>query len=95
MFSEMAAPVGISVTSALNKSEPASITPIPPVFKTPAHEGPFRDEVVIDVLSLDDVPYVGTVTPVEARKMVYESALGLSQDNLASITIGYNRGRIK
>ena len=36
----------------------------------------------------------GTITPVEARKMVYESALGLLQENLASINIGFNRGRI-
>ena len=61
-----------------------------PVFKTPAPDGPFRDEVVVDILSIDGVHYAGTITPVEARKMIYESALGLSQDNLASITIGFN-----
>ena len=26
--------------------------------------------------------------------MIYEAALGLSQDNLACITIGFNRGRV-
>ena len=48
----------------------------------------------MDVLSLDGEQYMGTVTPVEARKMIYESALGLKQENLASITIGFNKGRI-
>ena len=94
LFSDVVAPCTETVINALNKSVPVSSTPIPPVFKTPAPDGPFRDEVVVDVLSIDGVHYAGTITPVEARKMIYESALGLSQDNLASITIGFNRGRI-
>ena len=68
--------------------------PKPPVFRTPAPDGPFCDEIIVDVLTLDGEEYIGTVTPVEARTMIYESALGLSQDNLASISIGFNKGRI-
>ena len=49
---------------------------------------------MVDVLTLDGLHYASTVTPKEARKMVYENALGLSQEKLPSITIGFNRGRI-
>ena len=31
---------------------------------------------------------------IEARRTIFEEALGQTQDNLASITIGFNRGRI-
>ena len=31
---------------------------------------------------------------VEARRTIFEEALGLDQTNLASINIGFNRGRI-
>ena len=34
----------------------------PPVFKTPAPEGCFRDEVVVEFLTLNGSPYLGTVT---------------------------------
>ena len=37
--------------------------------------------------------YVGSVTPTEARKMIFEDALGFSQAELASVTIGFNRGQ--
>ena len=70
------------------------MSPSVQVFKTPASDGPFRDEVVVEVLTLNDVAYSGTITPAEARGMMYECALGLDQANLASITIGYNRGRV-
>ena len=50
--------------------------------------------MVVDILTLDGEFYAGTVTPVEARKMIFESALGLDQTNLASIAIGINRGWI-
>ena len=67
---------------------------IPPVFKTPAPEGPYRDEIVVEVLSLNGQEYVGTITPSEARKIIFGDALGLDQSQLAGITIGFNRGRV-
>ena len=54
----------------------------------------FRDEIVVEIISLNGENYVGTITPAEARKTIFEDALGLNQSQLAGITIGYNRGRI-
>ena len=48
----------------------------------------------MEILTLNGENYHGTITPVEARKTIFEEALGLGQSNLASITIGFNRGRV-
>ena len=96
LFSEIAARVpspSVPSSSALNPN--SSREPVPPVFKTPAPEGPYRDEVVVEVLTLNGANYLGTVTPIEARGMIYQGALGLDQSNLASVAIGFNRGRIE
>ena len=73
-------------------SEPSPV--VPPVFKTPAAEGPFRDEIVIEILTLDDKEFKGTITPVEARKVIFEDVLGFKQEDLAGVKLGFNRGRI-
>ena len=67
---------------------------VTPVFKTPMPDGPFRDEVVVEVNSINGQQYTGTVTPTEARKVIFEDMLGFAQNDLASVTIGFNRGRI-
>ena len=43
---------------------------VPPVFKTPGPEGPYRDEIVVEILTLNGQSYAGTVTPAEARKTI-------------------------
>ena len=55
---------------------------------------PYKDEVVVEILLLNGEKYFGTITPAEARRTIFEQALGLNQSNLAGITIGFNRGRI-
>ena len=65
-----------------------------PVFKTPEPDGAFRDELVVEIMTLNDRPFYGTVTNTEARSVIFEKSLGFEPDALASITIGFNRGRI-
>ena len=67
---------------------------ITPIFKTPAPEGPYRDEIIVEIVSMNGQHYLGTVTTTEAKKTIYEEALGLDLANLASINIGFNRGCI-
>jgi hypothetical protein len=67
---------------------------ITPVFKTPMSDGPYRDEIVVEILSLDGKDFVGTITPTEARKVILEEVLGFTQEDLSGIKIGFNRGRI-
>jgi hypothetical protein len=57
-------------------------------------DGPYRDEVVVEIVSLNGEHFIGTVTPSEARKKIFEDMLGFHQSDLASITIGFNRGLI-
>ena len=67
---------------------------ITPVFKTPSPDGPYRDEIVVEVLQIDGRDFIGTITPTEARRKIFEEMLGLDQDILTGITLGFNRGRI-
>ena len=81
---------GGQLTNAARPPVPAFAS----VFKTPMPDGPFRDEVVVEVNSINGQQYTGTVTPTEARKVIFEDMLGFAQNDLASVTIGFNRGRI-
>ena len=66
---------------------------ITPVFKTPQPDGPFKDEIVIEVQQMNSQDFYGTITPTEARISIFEGVLGLAQDDLAGVTVGFNRGR--
>ena len=54
-----------------------SILVIPPIFKTPRSEGPFKDEIVVEILSIDGRDFAGTITPTEARRKIYEEQFKL------------------
>ena len=82
--------MSVGVSAAAKAAPP----PPPPVFKTPGPEGPFRDEIVVEILSMDGRDFKGTVTTTEARKTIFEDVLGFKQDDLAGCKIGFNQGRI-
>ena len=71
-----------------------SLSAVTPVFKTPMPDGPYKDEIEVEVHSLNGCQYNGTVTVSEARISIFEEVLGFEEDDLASLTIGYNRGHI-
>ena len=79
--------VSVSSNASVNASQSAAI---PPVFRTPNADGPFKDEIVVEILSLDDKEFTGTITTSEARITIFEDVLGFKQDDLAGIKIGYN-----
>ena len=64
------------------------------IFKTSKPQGAFRDEVVVEINTINDEPFLGTITTQEAVKAIFIKALGFSKEALGSITIGYSRGRI-
>ena len=64
------------------------------VFKTPEPEGGFRDEIVVSIDTLDDEPYKGTITVKEAVREIFIGAMEFEKESLASVSIGYNKGRI-
>ena len=64
-----------------------------PVFKTPAPDGAFRDEIVVDILTMNEKDFIGTLTSTEIQKTIFEDVLGFKQDDLAGVQIGFNRVR--
>ena len=65
-FSQVAS-LGVSVSGVdgLGGGSGMAVVAVTPVFKTPPPDGPYRHEVVVEVLSLNGPHYVGTVTPTE------------------------------
>ena len=49
---------------------------------------------MVEILSMDGGEFKSKVTPTEARKVIFEDVLGFTQAEQASVTLGYNRGRI-
>ena len=37
---------------------------------------------------------MGTITPTEARKVIFEGVMRFKQTDLAGVTLGYNRGHV-
>ena len=78
----------LKTSTSAGRGFPATV----PVLKTPKPDGQFRDEIVVEILSMDDRDFTGTITPTEARINIFEDILGYPQSDLASVIIGYNRG---
>ena len=64
------------------------------VFRTPEPEGGFRDEIIVGIDKLDGEPYKGTITVREAVREIFLGVLEFNKEALASVSIGYNKGRI-
>ena len=41
---------------------------ITPIFKTPLPDGPYKDEIVVEVLSMDGQDFVGTITLLKQER---------------------------
>jgi len=61
-----------------------------PIFTTKKPDGAFRDEIVIEIQTLDDQPFKGTITPKEARKTIFEEILGFKQEDLTGFYFAYS-----
>ena len=53
-----------------------------PIFTTKKPDGAFRDEIVVEIQTLDEKPFKGTITPKEARRTIFEEILGIKQEDL-------------
>ena len=78
----------LSAASQASKSFTKSIRK--PTFTTKKPEGAFRDEIVVEIQTLDDQPFKGTITPKEARKTIFEEVLGFKQDDLIGFYFAYS-----
>jgi hypothetical protein len=61
-----------------------------PIFTTKKPDGAFRDEIVIEIQTLDNQPFKGTITQKEARKTIFEEILGFKQEDLIGFYFAYS-----
>ena len=61
-----------------------------PIFTTIKPEGAFRDEIVVEIQTLDEQPFRGTITTKEARKTIFEGILGFEQKDLMGFYFAYS-----
>jgi hypothetical protein len=61
-----------------------------PIFTTKKPDGALRDEIVVEIQTLDDQPFKGTITPKEARRTIFEEILGFKQEDLNGFYFAYS-----
>jgi hypothetical protein len=61
-----------------------------PIFTTKKPDGAFRDEIVVEIQTLDDQPFKGKITPKEARRTIFEEILGFKQEDLIGFYFAYS-----
>ena len=64
------------------------------IFKTAQPSGALRDEIVVSIETIDGEQYNGTITVREAVREIFVGVLNFEKEVLASVSIGYNKGRI-
>ena len=64
------------------------------VFTTSKPEGAFRDEIIVELQTLDDQVFRGSITLKEARKRIFQEILGFKQDALSGLIMAYSGGPI-
>jgi hypothetical protein len=80
-----------SYLAATSQSSSRSNKPIrKPIFTTKKPNGAFRDEIVVEIQTLDDRPFKGMITPKEARITIFEKTLGFKQEELIGFYFAYS-----
>ncbi len=63
-------------------------------FRTQKPQGAFRDEIVVEINTLNGSEFRGTITSKEAIRTIFIEIMGFERSSLGSLTIGYSKGRI-
>ena len=58
-------------------------------FERERQVGPWRDVVVVDILTINGQEFKGTIRPREAKDAIYKASLGLAVDNLHGVRVEY------
>ena len=57
-------------------------------FRKPPN-GPMRDRITVDILKIDENDFKGTISPIEAKNLIYINTLGLDRNLLHSLDISF------
>ena len=59
-------------------------------FVTPAQNGPFRDEIVVECQKINDRPFKGTITFTEATDSIFMAIMGFNFNDLYSVRMRFS-----
>ena len=57
-------------------------------FEKPPN-GPMRDRIMVDILKIDENDFKGTISPIEAKNLIYINTLGLDRNLLHGLDISF------
>ena len=57
-------------------------------FEKPPN-GPMRDRITVDILKIDENDFKGTISPIEAKNLIYINTLGLDRNLLHGLDISF------
>ena len=60
------------------------------VFTTKKPDGAFRDEIVVEIQTIDQQPFKGSVTTKEARRLIFEEKLGFKRESLLGFYFSFS-----
>ena len=72
-----------STTSSVRKELDRALA-----FEKPPN-GPMRDRLTIDILKIDGEDFKGTISPIEAKNLIYQETLGLERNLLHGLDISF------
>ena len=64
------------------------------VFTTSKPEGAFRDEIIVELQTVDDQVFRGSITLKEARQKIFQEILGFKREDLSGLIMNYSGGQI-
>jgi hypothetical protein len=64
------------------------------VFTTSKPEGAFRDEIIVELQTIDDQVFRGSITLKEARQKIFQEILGFKREDLSGLIMNYSGGQI-
>jgi hypothetical protein len=64
------------------------------VFTTSKPEGAFRDEIIVELQTIDDKVFKGSITLKEARQKIFQEILGFKREDLSGLIMNYSGGQI-
>ena len=76
-----------SMTSAAGNKEKKTLDRI---FRTPDPEGPMRDDIVVEIQTVNDRPFKGSLTFTEAKDGVFSTCMGLDIQLLHGIRFAFS-----
>ena len=73
----------ISATSSVRRELDRALA-----FEKPPN-GPMRDQIRVDILKIDENDFKGTISPIEAKNLIYINTLGLDRNLLHGLDISF------